>query len=266
MAGSIFIGLIQNIAVLLAFTLIYEYLWNKNEDIGNYPAKIITGIIIGMIGIFLMYTPWELVPGLVFDTRSVLLSISGLFFGAIPTIIAIGITAAYRIYMGGSGMYMGVAVVLTAGSIGLLWSRFFPPRKMKRPALNLLLLGFIVHLVMLFCAALLPKDVFLHTLRTIALPLLTIYTPGTMLLGLLMLKRWSIWQTRKEKEESEKKYRDLVENAAEAIIVTQDAFIRFANGQALDVLGYPEEKIMSEPFVRFIHPDDRQQVMKRYTD
>jgi len=266
MSGSIFIGLIQNIAVLLSFTLIYEYFWNKDEDIKNYPAKILTGIIIGLIGIFLMYMPWELTEGLVFDTRSVLLSVSGLFFGGIPTLIAMGITAAYRVYVGGSGMYMGVAVVLTSGCIGLVWRKYFSPRKMQRPALNLLLLGFVVHLTMLACTGLLPKEEIISTIRTIALPLLTIYTPGTMLLGLLMLKRLSIWQTRREKEESEKKYRDLVENAAEAIIVTQDAYIRYANGQAMDVLGYPEDKILSEPFHHFIHSDDRKQVMKRYTD
>jgi PAS domain S-box-containing protein len=264
MTGSIFIGLIQNIAVLLTFTLIYEYFWNKNEDIQKNSDKIITGIIIGLIGIFLMYIPWTLKEGLVFDTRSVLLSISGLFFGVVPTLIAMTMTAAYRIIIGGSGVTMGVAVVLTSGAIGLVWRHFFPPRNIKKPFWNLLFLGLLVHVVMLMCTLLLPKNVFLETLLAIALPLLLIYTPGTMLLGLLMLKRWSIWQDRKDKEESEKKYRDLVENAGEAIAVTQDGVFRFANRKVQEILQYPMEEILTRSFLDYIHPEDKEDVYEHY--
>jgi len=112
MAESIFIGLIQNIAVLLAFTALYEYFWNKNEDIGNYLGKFLAGITIGLVGIFLMSIPWIFREGLVFDMRSVLLAVSGLFFGAVPTVIAMAITALYRILNGGAGASMGVAVIL----------------------------------------------------------------------------------------------------------------------------------------------------------
>lgn len=264
MAESIFIGLIQNIAVLLSFTLVYEYLWNKNEEIQKNSQKIISGVIIGLIGIFLMYIPWTLSEGVVFDMRSVLLSISGLFFGAIPTLIAMFMTAVYRVIMGGSGTNMGIAVVLSAGSIGLLWRHFFPPRKIRKPFWNLLLLGFLVHVAMLLCAIFLPKEVFIETLLAIALPLLLIYTPGTMLLGLLMLKRWSIWQVRKEKEENEKKYRDLVENAGEAIAVTQEGYMRFANRRVAEILQYDIEEILSKPFDDFVYSDDKKLVLDNY--
>lgn len=264
MTESIFIGLIQNIAVLLSFTLIYEYLWNKEENIRNYPEKVITGVVIGLIGIFLMYIPWVLSEGLVFDTRSVLLSVCGLFFGAIPTIIAMMTTAIYRILEGGSGTTMGVAVILCSGSIGLLWRHFFPPKKIRKPFWNLLLLGFFVHVAMLLCTFFLPAEIQMDTIRTIALPLLLIYTPGTMLLGLLMLKRWSIWQTRKDKEESEKKYRALVENAGEGIAVNQDGYLRFANKQVEDITLYSQEELCSRPFLELIHPDDREMIREHY--
>lgn len=265
MAESIFIGLIQNIAVLLSFTLIYEYFWNKEEDIRNYSGKIVTGIAIGLIGIFLMTIPWILSEGLVFDMRSVLLSISGLFFGAIPTLIAMVTTGLYRILEGGSGTTMGVAVVLSSGSIGLLWRHFFPPKKIRKPFWNLLLLGFIVHAAMLLCTIFLPAEVRINTMRIIALPLLLIYTPGTMLLGLLMLKRWYIWQTQKDKEENEKKYRALVENAGEGIAVSQDGYLRFANQQVENITLYSQEELCSRPFLEFIHPEDREMIRERQT-
>ena len=42
-------------------------------------------------------------PGIVFDTRSVLLAVSGLFLGAVPTVVAVTMTAAFRLLQGGAG-------------------------------------------------------------------------------------------------------------------------------------------------------------------
>jgi len=66
--------------------------------------------------------------------------------------------------------------------------------------------------------------------------------------------------------ESEEKYRALVENANEAILVAQDMIVKFANPKVLEVSGYPKEELISRPFVEFVHPDDREMVIKRYTE
>ncbi|WP_372933173.1 LytS/YhcK type 5TM receptor domain-containing protein, partial [Mariniphaga sediminis] len=104
MNEPIIIGLIQNIAVLMAFAMLYENFWLKNEKPRSLPAKLFTGMILGGIGIVLMFTPWTLMPGLVFDTRSVMLSVSGVFFGVIPTVIAMVFTMVARFFMDGEGM------------------------------------------------------------------------------------------------------------------------------------------------------------------
>ena len=129
MLKSIIIGLIQNIAILLSFTLIYDFFWAKNENIKKMSGKIFAGFLIGLIAVIVMYLPWTLQSGIVFDSRSILLSISGLFFGGVPTIIAMVVAAIYRIIMGGDGMWMGLAVIMSSSFIGLIWRIFFPPRK-----------------------------------------------------------------------------------------------------------------------------------------
>jgi PAS domain S-box-containing protein len=63
---------------------------------------------------------------------------------------------------------------------------------------------------------------------------------------------------------SEEKYRALVENANEAIIVTQDGALKFANPKASKLFGYSLEEAVGRPFVEFIHPDDRYLVAERY--
>jgi PAS domain S-box-containing protein len=57
--------------------------------------------------------------------------------------------------------------------------------------------------------------------------------------------------------ESEEKYRLVVENAGEAILVAQEDMIKFANPKAVDMAGYSNKELTSRPFVEFIHPEDR---------
>ena len=64
--------------------------------------------------------------------------------------------------------------------------------------------------------------------------------------------------------ESEERYRLLVENANEAIVVAQDEGLKFANPQASQLMGYSREELTSRPFLEFIHPDDRQMVEERH--
>lgn len=65
---------------------------------------------------------------------------------------------------------------------------------------------------------------------------------------------------------SEEKYRQVVENATEAIFVAQDDKIKFTNQRTAKIMGYAQEEILSAPFSQFIYPDDRQLVNKRYTE
>ncbi|MCX6567035.1 MAG: PAS domain S-box protein, partial [Candidatus Aminicenantes bacterium] len=63
---------------------------------------------------------------------------------------------------------------------------------------------------------------------------------------------------------SESRYRQLVENAKEAILVAQDGFLKFVNRMASEMTGYSEPELISRPFPEFIHPDDREMVVNQY--
>jgi len=64
--------------------------------------------------------------------------------------------------------------------------------------------------------------------------------------------------------ENEEKYRSLVENAREVILVAQEGHIKFLNQRAFDLLGYVPEGLVGKPFVDLIHPEDRQLVAERH--
>jgi PAS domain S-box-containing protein len=64
--------------------------------------------------------------------------------------------------------------------------------------------------------------------------------------------------------ESEAKYRKVVENANEGIMVTAEGRILYANPRALEQTGLDGETARSRPFVDFIHPDDREKVIANH--
>ncbi len=61
--------------------------------------------------------------------------------------------------------------------------------------------------------------------------------------------------------ESEERYRKLVENATEGILVAQDRSIKFANPRIEEITSFTREELLSKPFLEFIHPDDREYVI-----
>jgi PAS domain S-box-containing protein len=68
------------------------------------------------------------------------------------------------------------------------------------------------------------------------------------------------------RQESELKYRSVVENAREMIFVSQEGMIQYHNPQALAWTGYSHEEMISVPFIDFIHPEDRDTVLQEYQD
>ncbi len=63
---------------------------------------------------------------------------------------------------------------------------------------------------------------------------------------------------------SEERYRQVVENASDAIFVAKGGFITFTNPRLTEKTGYSAEEISDVPFTRFIHPEDREMVADRH--
>ena len=67
-----------------------------------------------------------------------------------------------------------------------------------------------------------------------------------------------------ETDKREEKYRLIVENANEAIVVVQDGVLKFFNQKTEEFSGYTRDELQGKPFLDLIHPDDREMVQKRH--
>lgn len=65
-------------------------------------------------------------------------------------------------------------------------------------------------------------------------------------------------------QESEERYRALVENASEGVLVAQDGMVKFTNSKVLEATGYAPDELVSHSIADFLHPDDRDMVVDRH--
>lgn len=237
MDTEMIITLINNAALLLALGVAYDILFS-NANIDTRLKSIIFGIIIGLIGIALMLNPWELSFGLFFDTRSILLSITGLFFGFIPVVIGALIIASYRIYLGGVGVVMGVSVIGCSVIIGLLWKRFHNRLQKALGRFDLYIFGVLVHIFMLICTLLLPWPFAFEVIKYISLPVMLIYPAGTVLLGSILNNQLSRKRTQDELKENETKLQNFIDNVPVGMFrISSEGKVVQTNPEMAHILG-----------------------------
>lgn len=151
MSAELIKDLLFNTALLLSISIVYNLFFIRINSRKKW-LEVVLGIFLGGVGILLMMNTVSFSNGIIFDTRSILISVSGLFLGYLPTIIAALMISAYRIYLGGGGALTGVLVTMTSATIGLIWYRYRMPAILKKPHKvwpELYLFGVLIHLVML---------------------------------------------------------------------------------------------------------------------
>ena len=247
MNNSAFISLVYNAALLLVLVFLYDLIARYLRQ-RSWGFKVLTGLLLGAISIAVMLAAWHLYSGVMFDTRSVVLSMGTLFYGTVPGLIAGVIAAAYRASQGGSGAVMGVSVIAMSVVVGALWRRWRHVARRDPSILELYLFGLTVHVCMLALTATLPDP--LATLRQIAVPVIVIYPLASVLLGLVMIDQRRRRRTLTTLRESEQRYRSLFEDSPVAMWEEDDSAVKAYLEELVaegvdDVLGFllthPEE-------------------------
>ena len=203
MDKTTFIALVNNVALLLSLALFYNITQNKLFKTDSTWRQLFNGFVSGTICVLVMLNPFVLVTGIVFDTRSILISASGLFFGIVPAAITALMSAAYRLHMGGSGTLMGISVIAASAALGILWRHAYRKDITKLSWFNLYALGIAVHISMLLLMSLLPGDSRLYAFGKIGLPVILLFPLGTVFLGKIFMWQFESEQTARALQRSE---------------------------------------------------------------
>ena len=257
--------LLFNAALLVALTALYGLLaWFRHVDVVR--AKVFAGLLFGGVAIAGMNAPLHYAPGIIYDGRSIVLTMAGLFGGGRASVLSAVIAAAYRAHIGGAGVYAGVATIVVCPLVGLAFRRAFDNRPEALGPLGLYGVGIAAHIAMLACQLLLPWPDALDVLKHISTPVMLVFPAGTLLMGLLLGNVEHAIRSEREQKESERRFRELFEKVnLIAVILDKAGRVTFCNDFLLAVTGWSREELIgADWFDRFLSKSQRESVRKMF--
>ena len=224
-----FVELLKGVALLLALCFLHGFnirMWRRHQAVG----LAVSGVIFGSICLVGMLAPVTVMPGVIFDARSVVLSMAGLFGGPWVAGIAAAMAVAGRLWLGGTGAALGVLTILVCTALGLGY-RLLRGRGLVGVApWALAVFGLLLHLVVIALFQLLPPDVAQRVNQTLTLPYLLTFTPATVILGLLLHDVEDRMRTEEALEETAARLHALTRAIPDVLLVID------AQGRYLEVL------------------------------
>ncbi len=260
---TIFTDLISNVALLLALSILYSFLtriWKR----GEIPGQILAGILFGGVAVAGMMQPFNYAPGVIFDGRSMVVSMAGLFGGPVTAAISTLIAGGYRLGLGGTGALTGFGVIFTSAALGVGYHYL----RRKNPDVTkpsyLFAFGVIVHISMLLWMLTLPWPLAFEVLNKISIPVMLIFPLGTLFLGTLLADQEGRNYAQAALRESEEKYRELSDSLPQIVFETDEkGNLTFTNRVAFDILGYTREDFEKGlNALQMLIPEDHERALK----
>jgi PAS domain S-box-containing protein len=236
------VDLAQNIALLLALTLLYSVVRRSWTRARPALRSIFAGVVFGLIAIAGMHTPFVVAPGILADARYVPLLLAGPFGGPGAAITAAALAAGYRAALGGIGSPAGVGTILTVGLLAVLVARRWHGREHALDPATLLVLGAALDAIVLVWATALPdRTVAREVLRAAAVPVGLFLPLGTVGLGMLLVNE----SRRHEERERLALTQFALDHATEALFwIDVEGRIVNANPAAERLTGYTRAELL----------------------
>ncbi len=260
----IYLDLIFNLALLVALSIISGFI-DKRCPRDTWTGVLLQGFLWGSVSIVGMLQPLVMGPGLIFDGRSIIISLCALFFGHRAAALTGAMAAAYRLALGGPGAVMGVSVILASAVIGLLARHYLRPQINPPSTPHLFFLGLAVHAAMVALMFTLPGELAMSTLKRLGLPVITLYPLATILAGKILSDQASAIQQVEALRRSEEKYKIVFETANVAKSVTLPTGEINVNQTFCDMLGYTREELRNKKW-QDITPADEVNAIQKLLD
>ncbi|MDY0191525.1 MAG: PAS domain S-box protein [Desulfuromonas sp.] len=260
--------LLLNAALLVVLSTLYGVL-ARIKGINELWIKITMGFLCGAVAVAGMNMPMSYAPGVIYDGRSIVLSVAGLFGGWTVGCIAGAIAAMYRFYLGGVGTIPGIATIISSVLIGILFLHRMHGRPEKLGILGLFLMGIVTDIAMLLWSfILLPSPMGFKVITQITPAFIVIFPTATVFIGLLMgTDRRRHW-AEKTLREREEWFRRIFHTSPDAITIT-----RVENAEYVDVnagftvfSGYERDEVIGRSATDiqiWCDPKDRQRLVAK---
>ena len=245
MDQSLMLNFIQNAALLLAIVLVYDAFPRSHKRELQLLPKLGVGLLVGGITVGLMLMPWQHSQGVFFDSRTVILSISGLFFGGAPTLVAVLLSSLYRLSEGGPTVISGIGAIFTSGLLGYLWRKFRKGEVGDIRFSELFAFGVVTNSIILLWGFTVPAQLALNLFPLIIFPFLIIFPVTTALLGTLLSRRIEITRDQKIQLQDHLLFKSHFQAGSMGIAITDKEHLWLkVNPNLCEMLLYSEKEVM----------------------
>jgi PAS domain S-box-containing protein len=231
------IELIESLALLVALSLMFTFIL-RFRNMSRRTGKVLAGLLFGSIAAFGILYSWILETGVIFDGRSVIIPMAGIFGGWAAALLAGILAAIARIFVGGAGIIPGLGTIAIAVVGGIV----FGILRKKYPVINHPLGfwagGIVIHLFVVAIMVTLPNSSRSSFIQTVMPVFLFIYPLAFALLGAILNYQEKSNSTREQLAESEEKHQLLADSAFEAILITDGHSVIDMNQATHQLLGY----------------------------
>ncbi len=259
----IYLELIFKLSLLVALSIVSNFIEKR------WPQKTRTGVLLqgslfGGVAVLGMLRPLDLGPGLIFDGRSIMVSLCALYFGPIAAAVAGAMTILCRIVLGGTGILTGVLVIISSTGIGLLTRSWRQPEVEPPSSGHLYLFGLVVHIAMLALMFTLPGGVGLTVVQRIGLPVILMYPLATILAGKILSDQVSAARTMSNLQETKRSLEITLQSIGDAVIATSlKGDIVLMNPVAETLTGWTRDEARNRPLeevFRIVNEKTREEV------
>ncbi len=227
-----------SINIILLFGMVFVFTLPETGFDRKKPlVNAIIGMIIGVMTIMIMINAWELESGAIFDTRSVMIGATALFFPPISAIMASLIAIGYRITLGGIGVYAGSLSIAFALIIGLIWRKYVAPRAKMHPHLQFYLFGLLVHLFVVLAQFTFPYPQSLTVIMRVGPMMIIVFPLVLTLMAISLMNHQRKVDNQYLLVANEKRYRTLINSSKLGIFqYDTNGVIEITNQAFADIL------------------------------
>ena len=234
-----YIDLILNLSLLVSISIVSDFIEQRCPK-RTPTGSILQGLVFGGAAVLGMLRPLDMGSGLIFDGRSVMVSLCALFFGPVAGCIAAVMTISLRLLLGGTGTTMGVLVILSSTAIGLVAGYCLRPDANPPSMTGLYGFGLAVHLAMLAMTFSLPYGTRAAVLARIGPPVMLLYPLATVLVGKIISTQIQALKNLDALSQARQNLAITLQSIGDAVITTDlQSRVLFMNPVAETLTGWP---------------------------